>query len=59
MLGKAIYAKIKENRQAKIENAIATEVINVLTNLVKDGKGKMTVNQVIETYRTKNCNTEK
>ena len=59
MLVKAIYEKIQENKKAKIEKAIATEVINVLPNLVKDGKGKMTVNQVIETYRTKNGNTEK
>ena len=58
MLGKAIYEKIQENKKAKIEKAIATGVINTLTNLAKDGKGEMTVEQAIETYKAKNGNTD-
>ena len=61
MLGKAIYEKIQENKQAKIEKAIATgesKVINALTNLAKDGKGEMTVEQAIETYKAQNGNTD-
>ena len=58
MLGKAIYEKIQENKKAKIEKAIATGVINTLTNLAKDGKGEMTVEQAIETYKAQNGNTD-
>ena len=54
MLGKAIYEKIQENKQAKIEKAIATgesKVINALTNLAKASKGGITVEKAIEQYK--------
>ena len=61
MLGKAIYEKIQENKQQKIEKAIATgesKVINALTILAKADKGEMTVERAIETYKAQNGNTD-
>ena len=61
MLGKAIYEKIQENRQAKIEKAIATgesKVINALTNLAEASKGEITVEKAIEQYKAQNGNTD-
>ena len=61
MLGKAIYEKIQENKQAKIEKAIAkgeSNVIHALTKLAKDSKGGITVEQAIEKYEAQNGNTD-
>ena len=61
MLGKAIYEKIQENKQAKIEKAIATgesKVINALTHLAEASKGEITVEKAIETYKAQNGNTD-
>ena len=57
----AHYEKIQENRQAKIEKAIATgesKVINALTNLAEASKGEITVEKAIEQYKAQNGNTD-
>ena len=56
MLGKVLYEKIQENKQAKIEEAI-TKVLTALPDNAESVEEKQIVEKAVENYKAKNGGT--